>query len=215
MTKNDAFLAAVASVLLFTASCSQISRAPQGTPRVELEVVVMVGEAVRTRIPALDHNFTQALRDAVLGKADVGLRFYPVLTDRYTEQMPKPDYRMTVVVRDLTFGLDSRTTTSPGQDPVVETWISRLDIPVGVDLVKRRTAGPELTVGTAQQSGTASVPRSTKEPTGPTFPLQRTDNQSPLPVNQADLLRAIESGFGKALKDLLPAIDRELNLQKQ
>lgn len=215
MTTNTALCAALASTLLLTAACNQISRAPQGTPRVELEVVVMVAEPVRTRIPALDHAFTQALRETVLGKADVGLRFYPVLTDRYTEQMPKPDYRMTVTVRDLAFQLESRTTTQPGQDPVVESWINRLDVPVGIELVKRRPAGPELTVGTAQQSGTASVSRTPKEPTGPTFPLQRTDDQAPLPVAQADLLRAIESGLSKALKDLLPAMDRELNLPKQ
>lgn len=211
--------ASFAFVLLASllASCNTITRAPQGTPRVELELVVATAEGFTAKLQGLDAAFAQALEEFVLGKADVGLRFYPVPTARYQKDAQRPEYRMTVTVRELSYGLDYRTVTAqPGADPVIESWVNRLEAAVAVDLVKRREGRPELVVGSSQQSGAVSVARSAKgEETEPAYTVQRSGEQQVLNVRRGDLLRAVDAGLARALKELLPAIDRDLNMQPQ
>jgi hypothetical protein len=196
-------------VLVGAASCNQISTAPKGSPRVELEVAVRVEDAYASRLQGLDEDFLRELRERVLAKSDVGLRFYPVPTERYEGAGARPSYLMSVDVRSLTYDIGSRTVNRPNTDPVVETWVSRVGATVAANMVKRRSAGPELTVANAQQTATVGVSQTGTEGKV-VYQLQRDQGQLPLQVARDDLLRSIVDALDRALREMLPAIDREL-----
>lgn len=200
--------------LLALGACNQISKAPQNVPRVEMEVAVRLDDAFGARLGNLDAEFQRELQDMILAKADAGLRFYPVLTERYSGEGPRPPYLMTVGVRDLEYELDYRTVQQAQADPVVESWVKRVTTGVAVQVVKRRESGPELTVANAIQTGSTMVDRPRGEGTGPMHPLRREENQQALAVPRAALLRAIDAAVTKALKEMLPAIDRDLTSGK-
>ena len=102
---------ALAATLFFT-SCADIPRAPAGSPRVELEVQIKLDDTYTSQLQGAGSELLEAVADVVLAKADVGLRFYPVLSQNYGRKDPRPDYVMAIEVRDLEICYGHRTIQS-------------------------------------------------------------------------------------------------------
>ena len=200
-----------ALVLPLLAGCSGISQAPKGSPRVELEVGVKIDPSYTSAVTGLDADFTKSFTDIVISDADVGLRFYPVLSTEYEASHARPDYVMSVDLENLKIGLDHRKVENEGEEPVLETSVRQVECSVNVTVTKRRPEGPDLTVGSHTSTGVsgASVP-----PPAPTYAVVRTgEDKKELLVSKTDLLRAARTALEKSLAALVPPIDRELALQ--
>lgn len=207
---------ALAAILFFTC-CADIPRAPAGSPRVELEVQIKLDDSYTGQLRGAGPELLEAVADVVLAKADVGLRFYPVLSQNYGRQDPRPDYVMTVEVRELEIGYGHRTLSKKGEEPVLETFVDKLDCSVSATITKRRKQGPSLTVGHFDGEGSTTVVAHEGQAHGDShsYEVKRDEDKSALTVARSDLLRATDRGLGKALKGLITPVDRELSFRNQ
>lgn len=201
-------------------ACTGVRSAPKGTPRVEVEVVHEVDPA--SLEPFQDGvdagSFEPVLRGAAGPLADVGLRFYPVPTERYESGQQRPDYVMTFRLvridpeRELVTkeqkSEDGTTTTKE-----IQARVKGVSATVSVAIEKRRPDGPMLTVGETSAAGRASPSGDAAAAT--TFALDRHSTESNVTaVDSAALERAVRSAIERALPGLQDAIDRELAMLK-
>ena len=84
-------LASLATVAL--GGCMNIPQAKADLPRVELEVTVSLDNSFAAKLNGVDKAFHQQVTDHVMSKGDVGLRFYPVLSDEYARSQTRPPER--------------------------------------------------------------------------------------------------------------------------
>ncbi len=212
MNRSIAYVPALLA-WLFCPSCQTVSSAPEGSPRLELEVVVDVDPSYAGKLQVTGEDFTRSVRDLVLSKADVGMRFYPVLSTQYQPKDPRPEYLMTVRVEDLDVALEHRTITKVDADPVVETFVKHVGCAVSTELTKRRKTGPPLTVGRANGRGTTVVTGGEKETREPTCMLKRETGKPELTVSRADLLQGIGLALDRALVEVVASADREVSIR--
>jgi len=200
-------LAAVAPLAL---SCQSIPMASRDAPRVELEVEVRIDDSYAQQLADLDDAFRREVEATVLAQADLGLRFYPVLSTDYAADDARPTYLMTVDIGDLTLRLDHAMKPVEGAEPVVETYVRSIDCRVSVTLVKRRDSGPALTVGRGEGGGLRSAARHAEAATGPGYTVRgQAEGQPELPLARSDLLQSIGWALGRALPELVRPADRE------
>ena len=202
---------ALVATLFFT-SCTDIPRAPAGSPRVELEVQIKLDDTYTGQLQGAGPELLEAVADVVLAKADVGLRFYPVLSQNYGRRDPHPDYVMTVEVRDLEIRYGHRTLSDKGKEPTLETFVDKLDCSVSATITKRRAQGPSLTVGHFDGAGSITVGEHRSDDSQ-SYEVKRAEGKGAMTVARSDLLRATERGLGRALKGLITPIDRELSFR--
>ena len=213
MNHSHARLAALLAALA-CASCETIDQAPKGSPRVELEVTVNVDASYSGKLAGVGDDLARAIADLVLTKADLGLRFYPVLSRQYGPKDARPEYLLIVDVRDLDVQLQQQTAPRDGSEPQVEASIKQLDCWVTATLSKRRTTGPALLVGRSESKGSAIVANDQSAAAKQTYTLKRANAEKPAPpLLHTDLVRATEKGLGSALTGLLIPVDRELALR--
>lgn len=211
---------AALGILLLSATlgCEGVSRAPAGSPRLELGVTVRVDDSYRGKLQGAGQELAQAVTDAVMARADIGLRFYPVLMSDYGDNDAYPDYRLNVVVRDLDVKIDHRTIPQKDADPVVEVFAKRIDCAVESTLVKDRVAssrGPDLTVGASTQKGSAAAKPVDEESEVTSYVVLREGNDlQPVTVGQPDLMRAVDQALVRSLRDLVTPISREEAFRK-
>ncbi len=203
----------VALVATLFASCQGISKAPKGSARMELEVVVQVDPSFTGKLQGADQELTQAITDQVLSKADLGLRFYPVLTSAYDEGDPRPEYVMTVQIQDLNIGLDHRTIKHKDAEPTIETSVKNVACVAAVSMEKVRSSGPNLTVGSASGKGQKSASKVGEGETPASYAMVRDEGAQPLNVTRADLLAAVDSATDRAMKGIIDPVDREITMK--
>jgi hypothetical protein len=193
-------------------ACQGISKPPKGTPRLELEVAVRLDESYTSKIGRLDEALTRRVEEAVLSRADLGLRFYPVLARQYTSGSHHPEYLMTVEVRALGYDIDHRTVKPAEGDPVIESFVREVRCSVATTIEKRRQGAPALTVGRVEQTGSADCERN-PPPQAARYALEREVGTEPaLEVTADDLVRAIDRALNRAMSALVGPVDRELAL---
>ena len=198
--------------VLGTSACQGISQPPKGTPRLEVEVTVRLDESYTSKFVRIDDALTRRVEEAVLSRADLGLRFYPVLARQYAAGSHHPEYLMTVEVRSLGYDIDHRTVTHPDSDPVIETFVRQVDCNVATTIEKRRQGAPPLTVGRAEQVGTADTEHNPSAQS-PRYALKRdAGTEAPLEVTADDLVRAIDRALSRDMSALVAPVDRELAL---
>jgi hypothetical protein len=147
LSYRHAALACVACGILL--GCKDIPRAKSGLPRVEVEVAVTLDDSFAEKLEGVDDQFRKAVTDAVLSEANVGLRFYPVLTDQYSEGQARPPYLMSVQLRGLGLEVDEARQTKKDGETARLRWISRVSCSAETTLEKRREDGPPLMVDRA------------------------------------------------------------------
>ncbi|MEM7205830.1 MAG: hypothetical protein AAF628_36590 [Planctomycetota bacterium] len=201
--------ALIAFLPLFAAACSTIPMAPKGSDRVELEVAIELGKGFRDKLQVDEPEIERRIAEQALGHADLGLRFYPVLTKDYESDNNRPEFLLTIEVRDLDVELGKRTVHREERDPEVQTFVERLDCAVSTLLVKRRKTGPPLTV--AHTTGRGAAQPTGRAPGG----AKEAETRAPeMTVLIDDVLRAADGGLRQALGGLIIPVDRELSLRQ-
>ncbi len=211
-------LAVAVGALLVTSSCESVSRAPKGSPRVEVEVVIRTEPAFSDTLDVGADALTKAVTDDVMSQADVGLRFYPVLSSSYGPKDQHPDLLMTVSLTELHVKLDVRKVDQPKESedaaPKTEVFAREIECDVAAKLERRRVDGPPLTVARAE--GADHVSASTPKGDQPTWSVVHDDQADhPVKVRQRDVTGAVHTALERALADMVKAIDRELSLQHE
>ncbi len=139
-------------------SCQNIPQARGNLPRVEVEVAVTMDDTFSDNLESFDAEFRKAIVSQVLAKSDVGLRFYPVLSEQYARNHARPPYLMTIDLGNLHVSISQETKKSGEGDATrtqIHRWVSRVQMTAMTNLHKRRDNAPPLTV--ASQKGTATV----------------------------------------------------------
>ena len=216
----DSLFARVVLVLLPAFSfcaCDVVPKAPQGSPRVEVEVTVSLDDSYGKKLKDVGAELGSAIADMVLSRADLGLRFYPVPSAQYQPNDPRPEYLMSVEVGSLDIILDHRTVQMTGTEPAVVTVVSEIGCTATATVTKRRANGPPLMVGrtTGRCSWSASTSPDTPSPEPRvSYVLNRENSdKQPLMLPADDLLRAAEKGVASAFSSLVVPVDRELSLR--
>ena len=207
----------IALVAILSASCQEITTAPEGSPRMEMEVAVAVQESSLSGLEGVNaKDFTTVATDVVVNRSDLGMRFYPVLSKDYARKDQRPEYLMTVDVKELIVGLEHTTVNQKEGDPIVVTSVKQIDCVVSAKLVKRRDSGPDLTVGVAEGKGAARVRPDPEVVAEVSYVVKREapeegEAPEPLNVSRADLLAAMDSAVAAAYRGLVAAVDREIS----
>lgn len=130
-------------------SCTNLPRAKKGRARLELEVAVQMDDSFDSKVDGLDDGFRQQIAEQVLRKADLGLRFYPVLTERYAPDQARPQFLLTVQLSDFSVDIDRDVKRHrSGGVETIETsrWLERIHCTATVAMEKRRNGSPSLLV---------------------------------------------------------------------
>ncbi|MEM7306659.1 MAG: hypothetical protein AAF682_08315 [Planctomycetota bacterium] len=202
------FLALTALFGLVLASCSSNSAAPEGSPRVEVELRVEVDEAVFSPFdPSVDREAILELIDgAVQPLADVGLRFYPVPAEVYTEGDERPEYALTVRVEKFEVTLDHELIEEENKDPWIQTEIEQAECTVLATFEKRRNNAPPLQVGTEAAMGESGENR---ELEGEFLLEYVTQTGGRLNLSREAFASAVDQAVARVLAKLQKPIDRE------
>ena len=205
--KSPVFALAAIAALPF-AACQTISSAPEGSPRVEVELLVEVADDVYAPFHAdvARDEINAIIEETIFPIADVGLRFYPVHSGVYQPDDDRPEYLLKVRIESFDVVLDHTMVEEEGVDPWILTEIATVECSTHAIFEKRRPNAPPLPVGSETVSGAARVD---PEPPG-TFLLQ----YEPLTGERLLLSRvAIEDAVNNAVKRVLiklqKPIDRE------
>lgn len=204
--KPNAFSSLVSCLLLAAAACEGISSAPKGSPRVEVEIALEVDDSYTGALQGSDEALRQAIAELVRSKGDIGLRFYPVLSDSYQSGDNRPPYVLNVKAHDLNITVGQKTIETGGGAPKTESVVERLECRVSSRIVKRRAKGPELLVASSSANKKLVA---TRDP-GPGYAVATSPQAR---VSRTDLLAALDAALTKAFRELVPAVDRELALE--
>jgi hypothetical protein len=202
--------------LLFVApllfACRAIPETDPRWERQELEVSVEVDPLISDLLqeagdaPALESVVSQA----VLGLADVGLRFYAVPSETYAEGEERPAYHLTVHVQDVRAYPSSVTSHAASEAPG-EPGLDRICCTAVATLMKRRGNGPPLMVGKSTGTGQARAQEASASlSTMREFELRSTDPyRPPTRLRSDELTASIQEAVVGALRALVAPIDRE------
>lgn len=190
---------------------------PEGSPRIEVELTVEVDEAVWGDLS--EHgDLEQRIADQVAADADLGMRFYPVLSSAYADGDARPDYVLAVRVTGMTVTTDHRKIETKDEPPRIESKVKALDSTASAAVRRRRDAGPALVVANAEGQGhvfAVSQERVAElEAEGQSvFGVVKADpSHQDLRVCEADVLQVVEEAVVGALRGVVKGVDRELGL---
>jgi hypothetical protein len=186
---------------LLLAGCQGIAEAPADMPRVEVEVDVAVEPAFLGRLLNADAGLQQAIEEAVLAEADVGLRFYPVLARSYTDGQTHPTYKMSVLVRELVLDVQPREGDTPPR-------LKRLAATTSVAIEKRRPNAPALMVAQSRMTGDGPTRSDAKGTVEASYQATGIDSEA-APIERGMIVSAVQTAFRQSCRSMLPAIDRE------
>lgn len=196
-------------VLLVTLAACE-STAPKGSPRVEVELETSVDDEFLNALVGVDQDseLVAAIHKTVQSKADLGLRFYATPTESYSEAHTRPEYKMTVDVTDLEIEFNNKMIEEDGQEPRIQSSVGRVRAEVSTSVQKRREGGPPLTVAAGEGSGVTNAESRQEAIAAETGYEPRFDSAT-LKVLERDILKAVKEAAERAMKAMLPAIDRE------
>ncbi len=201
------------TLFLFLGACSGIPQASEETHRTELEVAVRVDPSVSALLGQPDDldSIRRIVSGAILSLADVGLRFYPVLSDSYQESDQRPEYLLTVEIQALRALLDSRVVPASPEVPGVGSSLENLACAAVATFERRRSEGPSLIVKQAHGRGDTSVSEASAVLTSEhAFRLRPGSGESSPTFSAGELDLAVRQAVRNALSMLVEPIDREL-----
>jgi len=192
----------------------QFSAAPENSPRVEVEVVVDVPDSFYDSLEGKEaRELDQAIRDRVLGLADIGMRLYPVPTESYGKGDAHPPYKMSVQVKELLVEVDHKMVEEDGAEPRIEASVRGVGCSAATVIEKRREGGPSLVVG--RSNGVSQIRSSRKQDNASVstkYPVVQAkgDDAQDLWVSREEVLQAVERAVVLSLRELTEPIDRDL-----
>lgn len=196
---------------LAATGCQSIKAAPEGSPRVEVELVIEVDQAVYDQFAEeVDRDQLRGLvEEAVLPLTDVGLRFYPVPSDAYDGGDKRPEYALTIGIQGFDVPLNHKLIEVEGQAPFIQTTIEHAEATATAQFERRREDAPSLIVGREQAVGSVQVKT---EETGDLLLQQETQEGDQILLPHSAFSAAIEEAVEKALGVLQKPIDREFHV---
>ena len=211
MNRSIASVSLAFAAALALGACEGVSTAPAGSPRVEVEVTVNVDPSFARKLPDAGEDLTRAIVAQVMTQADLGLRFYPVLSRAYGPKDARPEYQLGVDVTDLDVAIDRPMTSTNGGPPVPGTpWVRQVDCTVTTTITRRRQSGPALTVGRSTGRGSVLASTATDGGDRTAYTMTCTDDKSAsVSLRHADLMHATQKGLELALGQLVKPVDRE------
>jgi len=190
---------------------------PENSPRIEVELVVDVDPAVWGDM--LEHGELEArIVDQAQTVADLGMRFYPVLSGQYGEGDTRPEYVLTVRVTELTVATDHRLVETKNEPSRIESKVKSIDSSATAVVQRRRDEGPSLLVASGEGKGHVSAVSQERvgvlEAEGqPVFDLVDEDPEhADLRVTESDVLQAVDEAVIDALRGVIKGVDRELGM---
>jgi hypothetical protein len=188
---------------------------PQNSPRIEVELTVEVDEGVWGDLVERG-DLETAIRAHVHEIADLGMRFYPVLSSQYAEGDARPDYVLAVRVTELAIETDHRSVEKKDEAPRIESKVKGLDGAATAVVQRRRGGGPALVVANAAGEGhvfavsQARVQELSAEGQ-PVFGVVKIDPaHQDLRVCESDVLETVDEAVVEALRGVIKGVDREL-----
>lgn len=192
----------------------QFFKAPKGAPRVEVELVVEVDDACYAQLAedADREALNAAIADTVLSYADVGMRFFPILTDTYESRDARPERMMTVRVEKIGINTEHERMEEEGEAPWVESSVKSLDSMATASLEKRRKGAPSLVVGRGMGKSHVRAKSDDEFADGkPTYHVKReADDHEELWVTNEDVQDAVGKAVINALREIVEPADRDL-----
>lgn len=216
----------LAALLALASGCQDLNsmvtgekflQAPAGSPRVEVEVELVVHDSFYESLEDVDRDTREALEaemeEMTLSLANLGLRFYPVPADAYDSGDDRPERRLLVEVSDLDVSVDEKTVEKDGEPMRIVARIEGATCLVKVRVEKRRSDGPELVVGSSESEGNVRHGPSKEEPAADATLAVRADvaGHEGLRVPKQYMLDAFEEGAVDALRTVVKAVDRDLS----
>ena len=200
--------------LFFLASCETLTGvAPKGTRRVEVELAVRL-DGLGDALVNVDPVLVEEIKTAALEEADLGLRFYPSLTEEYGESDQHPPYLMTVNVDSLDVKLRHGLTEVEEGEPEVWSEVDELVGTVSTSVERRRSNGPPLRVAAASAVAEVDAERDAERIESEIGYNSKLSGESPK-VLKKDIVRAVRRALQRSLKDMRTAIDREFTPFKE
>ena len=156
----------------------------------------------------------EEIKTAVLEEADLGLRFYPSLSEEYGPDDQHPPYLMTVQLDSLDVKLKHGMDEVEGGEPVVWSKVDELVSKVSTSVERRRSEGPSLRVAAASATSTVNAERDKEVIASEVGYDPKGDGESPK-VLKKDIVRVVSRAVKRSLKDMRTAIDREFAPAKE
>ena len=200
-------------------ACATIAPAPEGSPRVEAEVVLLVNQSVRDALSfdRLPDTAQQRFAMGVASLTDLGTRFYAVPTEAYAAGHVRPDYILTVELVDVTPRLEEET-IEVGEEEQLATHVAALGCTVRARVERRRANAPTLPVAHGEGHSELSLKRVFKTERGPSPMIslrQRPATGEELEIRADDFDELVERTALQALRQLEAPVDRELSLRRE
>lgn len=190
---------------------------PENSPRIEVELTVEVDEGVWGDL--VEHgDLEAAIQARVHEVADLGMRFYPVLSSQYAEGNARPEYVLAVRVTELAIETDHRSVEKKDEAPRIESKVKGLDARATAVVQRRREGGPALVVSNADGEGHVFAVGQTRveelSAAGqPVFGVVKTDAMhQDLRVCESDVLQTVDEAVVDALRGVIKGVDRELGI---
>ena len=216
----------LATLLALASGCQDLNymvtgekflQAREGTPRVELEVELVVHDDFYQSLDDVDRDAREALeaemQEIVVSLANMGLRFYPVASDAYDSGDDRPERRLLVEGGTLDVNFAEKMVQKEGEPSHIVARVEGAACLVKARVEKRRSDGPELVVGSGESQGTVKHGPTTEEPATDTTYAVRAEvpAHEGLRVPKQDVLDAFEDGTVDALRTVIKAVDRDLS----
>lgn len=191
---------------------------PENSPRIEVELAVEIDPAVWGDL--VEHGDLEAkIVEQVQTVADLGMRFYPVLSNQYEDDDARPEYVLNVRVTELAVETDHRNVEKKDEPPRIESKVKGLDAIATAVVQRRRNGAPELVVANAQATGHVyavgqeRVGELALEGEGAFGVVKLDASHQELRVCESDVLQAIDEAVVNALRGVIKGVDRELGME--
>ncbi len=215
-------LAFVVAAALGSTACQDLStfvtgekflRAPEESPRVEVEVEVVVEDSFYDLLEPIGdrEELEAAMAQVVLSLADVGMRFYPILSEDYGNDSARPPHLMVVRIQEMGLEIDHETVEQEGHAPRIVMAVEGVACTASAAVQKRRQGAPPLVIGIGNGQGRVRTTQASALIGGQAAygVKHESPDQQSLLVHRQDLLAAIEKSVVDALREIMPSVDRE------
>ena len=204
------------ALLAALTACTTISQAPEGSPRIETEVVSTVNASVHEALDfsAVEFSAEQRFDELLEPMSDLGMRFYAVPDTEYQQGHARAQYVLTVELSELEPMLvDAELEEEGVVRPITE--FESVECRVIARFERRREYGPALIIGRSEGTSQVSIDSlfSVERDPVPMIPLGRQpDTGEFFELREDDFNDLVRRATLRALRQLEPAVDRELSL---